>query len=218
MARENSFSDSDGRSLTPDLDDLDGEDGIESAAVASPSSSHGQVVGESLQASTTQTLYQATDGKGLIYEEPAAMYSAPATMTLNGQSQTRRNSTTMSKPGAGLARFRASAHKVIQIHRSSMALNNGKSTVGAEPGVDPRRLRANQTYGHIRQKCTIEVVDYSSVRSSFGRMQNKGFVNFLSDPKASKREPWVKVRWINIGGISWDVISALAIRYSATQY
>ncbi|KAI5114896.1 hypothetical protein M0805_001812, partial [Coniferiporia weirii] len=30
---------------------------------------------------------------------------------------------------------------------------------------------------------------------------------------ASKRESWVKVRWINIGGVSWDVISSLALKY-----
>lgn len=58
------------------------------------------------------------------------------------------------------------------------------------------------------------MVDYSAVRSSFGRMSNKTFINMLQHEDASKREPWVKVRWINIGGISWDVMSALAIKYS----
>jgi hypothetical protein len=44
-------------------------------------------------------------------------------------------------------------------------------------------------------------------------MSNTGFIQFLQNNQASAREPWVKVRWINIGGISWDVISALAIKY-----
>jgi Mg2+ and Co2+ transporter CorA len=39
------------------------------------------------------------------------------------------------------------------------------------------------------------------------------FINFLSNPRACEREPWVKVRWINVGGISWDVIRALALKY-----
>ena len=68
-------------------------------------------MGESLQASTTQTLNknEGTIGKGLIYEEPSEMYSAPATVTLNGdgygqsQTQTRQNTTTTHRPGAGLA-------------------------------------------------------------------------------------------------------------------
>lgn len=59
----------------------------------------------------------------------------------------------------------------------------------------------------------IEVVDYSAVRSSFGRMNNATFIDMMNDKAASEREPWVKVRWINIGGISWDVLSALAIKY-----
>jgi Mg2+ and Co2+ transporter CorA len=44
-------------------------------------------------------------------------------------------------------------------------------------------------------------------------MTNKSFVDMMGNEAASSREPWVKVRWINIGGISWDVISALALKY-----
>jgi Mg2+ and Co2+ transporter CorA len=37
----------------------------------------------------------------------------------------------------------------------------------------------------------------------------------VNSPNATaKREIWNKVRWINIAGVSWDVISALAIRYN----
>ena len=59
----------------------------------------------------------------------------------------------------------------------------------------------------------IEVVDYSSVRTSFGRMTKCSFIEMMGHEGASEREPGVKVRWINIGGISWDVLSALAIKY-----
>jgi len=89
----------------------------------------------------------------------------------------------------------------------------GTLGVGAEPGVDPRKSAAFMQYGHIRAKCKIEVIDYSSVRSSFGKFENKGFLEYLGDPKASKRDSWVKVRWINVAGISWDVISALALKH-----
>lgn len=44
-------------------------------------------------------------------------------------------------------------------------------------------------------------------------MTNRGFIDMLQSDGASTREPWVKVRWINIGGISWDVLSALALKY-----
>lgn len=84
---------------------------------------------------------------------------------------------------------------------------------GAEPGVDPRRASADAEYGGIKQQCVIELVDYSAVRTSFGRMTNREFVEYMNDSKASVREPWVKVRWINIGGLSWDVLKALSIKY-----
>src|SRR6267142_6194928 len=106
-------------------------------------------------------------------------------------------------------RFRSAVRKVIAVHRTATL----RSRPGAEPGVDPRRHSTYATYGHIRQKCVIDVIDYSSLRCSFGRMSNTGFIQFLQNNQASAREPWVKVRWINIGGISWDVISALAIKY-----
>lgn len=99
-----------------------------------------------------------------------------------------------------------------------MALHRGTNVltgrgVGAEPGVDPRRASADAQFGGIKQDCVIEVADYSVVRSSFGRMTNREFVNYMNDPAASERESWVKVRWINIGGVSWDVIKAVSIKY-----
>ncbi len=100
------------------------------------------------------------------------------------------------------------------MHRGSSAIA-GTFGVGAEPGVDPRKSAAFLQYGHIRAKCQIEVIDYSSVRSSFGKFENKGFLEYLGDPKASKRDSWVKVRWINVAGISWDVISALALKHGS---
>jgi len=110
-----------------------------------------------------------------------------------------------------LDRFRASVRKVIRLHRTTSYFTT--RGIGAEPGVDPRRDSANLAYGHIRENCVIEVCDYSSVRSSFGKMNNKEFVEFMNDAAASAKEPWVKVRWINIAGISWDVISAVALKY-----
>jgi hypothetical protein len=110
-------------------------------------------------------------------------------------------------------KFRAAARKIIALNRSTTLLSGGGGRIGAEPGVDPRRASADALYGHIRQDCEIEVIDYSSVRSSFGRMTNREFINLMDDAAASQRDPWVKVRWINIGGMSWDVIKAVSIKY-----
>ncbi|KAH9832551.1 uncharacterized protein C8Q71DRAFT_860939 [Rhodofomes roseus] len=114
-------------------------------------------------------------------------------------------------PGAHRQRFRATVHRVMAMRRASTIMTSGR--IGAEPGIDPRRASANAHYGHIRQQCVIEIVDYSVTKCSVGRMGNREVVSMLQSPEASKREPWARVRWINVGGISWDVLSALAIRY-----
>lgn len=111
-------------------------------------------------------------------------------------------------------RFRAAVRKVVSLRRG-VALPGAVRRVGAEPGVDPRRPESDATYGHLRTQCEIEVVDYSAVRRASKKYTNIEFTQFL-DPDSTgsvKRDSWVKVRWINIGGISWDVLKALAIKY-----
>jgi hypothetical protein len=90
----------------------------------------------------------------------------------------------------------------MHLHRTSAKFQ--LRDVGAEPGVDPRRASAFQQYGHLKQQCIIEICDYSSVRHNFGRMSNESFVQYMQDSKVCAMEDWVKVRWINIGGVSWD--------------
>ena len=112
-----------------------------------------------------------------------------------------------------IQRFRTLVRKVMRLSTTSRYLSgNGP---GAEPGIDVRKDSAFLNYGHINQNCLIEIADYSSVRSSYRRMTNREFISFLSDPTTSERERWVKVRWINVGGISWDVVRALALKYGA---
>ncbi|KAJ7104383.1 hypothetical protein B0H15DRAFT_809799 [Mycena belliarum] len=108
-------------------------------------------------------------------------------------------------------RFRHVVRKVMALHRGTAVL--ARRGAGAEPGVDPRRVEADVELGGIRQRCAIEIVDYSAVRCTFRRMPNREFVTLMNDPEASAREPWVKVRWINIGGMSWDVIKAVSIKH-----
>ena len=48
------------------------------------------------------------------------------------------------------------------------------------------------------------------MRSSVRRISNNEFVNLMVT--GGERPSWSRVRWIDIGGISWDVLSALAIK------
>ncbi|KAF9573793.1 hypothetical protein EC968_008073 [Mortierella alpina] len=43
-------------------------------------------------------------------------------------------------------------------------------------------------------------------------MKNDQFLDWLKQP----RPQWSTVRWININGMSWDVIKAIAIKYGTT--
>ena len=101
------------------------------------------------------------------------------------------------------------------MNRASSAISLGG--IGAEPGIDPRRPIVDAQYNHIKQDCEIEIMDYSAIRNTTRKMGNEEFLQFMGDLESDElphRDPWVKVRWINIGGISWDVIKALSIKYS----
>ena len=68
--------------------------------------------------------------------------------------------------------------------------------VGAEPGLDPRHIAAEATYGHMIRPCKIEIVDYSAIRNTHRIVE---FVDLtdtgLSEPPFKSRL-WAKVRWI----------------------
>ncbi|KAJ3856287.1 hypothetical protein EV368DRAFT_32770 [Lentinula lateritia] len=110
-----------------------------------------------------------------------------------------------------LDHFRAAASKVIAMNRTSTMFTS--LGAGAEPGVDPRHHNAELRYRGIRQTCEIRIVDYSSVSMKSASMSNTQLVDMLNDPQVSERPSWAKVRWIDVGGISWDVLKALAIKY-----
>src|SRR5262245_30313670 len=159
MARENSFSDSDGRSLTPDLDEE-----LEGPPPRSPA--------HSTPPSLPPKSMDATAPKRPSSLKPSTKTSP----SVNVKSPTQPGARpTFSTP---LDRFRSSVRKVMQLHRTSSMIA-GRQGAGAEPGVDPRRSSAFATYGHIKQNCLIDIADYSSVRSSFGRMTNQSFIDMM---------------------------------------
>jgi hypothetical protein len=80
---------------------------------------------------------------------------------------------------------------------------------GSEPGVDPRRATINALYSNVHELCEIEVVDYSASNVEFNQYDNKAFMQLMR----RQRPSWAKVRWINIAGVSWDVLSSLALAY-----
>ena len=217
MPRMNSFSD-DGRSLTPDLDETRLSLEEEHDAPPPPPA----VTAAALQRPTIAPITTAvTEPHAPQFKSPPSANSLRNRMHIHAPHSHTGLPPIAASPRASAgkrydspkAHFRAAVHKVMALRRTSYMLSSGAAGIGAEPGIDPRRSSAYQQYGHIRQKCIVDIIDYSPLRASFGRMTNGELVRLLDSPEASAREPWVKVRWINVAGISWDVISALALKY-----
>ncbi|KAF1943815.1 magnesium and cobalt transport protein cora [Clathrospora elynae] len=76
---------------------------------------------------------------------------------------------------------------------------------GAEPGVDTKDETGTTKYHHLYARCQITVVDFSDERVECHQLDNDTLEDFLSYPK----EDWVACRWINVNGLSWDVIKRL---------
>jgi hypothetical protein len=123
MPRENSFSDSDGRSLTPDL--------------------------ELPEPSSPVEAQQTAQTPAVIAVEPTGVHSATSAPAAASsiRSAVRPTFANGTRP---IDKFRATVHKVIRLHRTSTIIKDHRG-IGAEPGVDPRRDSAYLTYGHIRQ-------------------------------------------------------------------
>lgn len=57
----------------------------------------------------------------------------------------------------------------------------------------------------LSAKCDITVVDFSLENIAMRQFENDTFIEFLKEPK----QDWAKCRWINVNGLSWDVIQAI---------
>ncbi|PPQ96364.1 hypothetical protein CVT26_004966 [Gymnopilus dilepis] len=204
MPRENSLSDSEGRSLTPDASEE--EDDI----FISPSSANYPQRPEPPTSHGFSELSRIT----------SKAHSRRSLRSRLSRANPLSPGLTQPSPWAALPpreKFRAAVRKVMSIQRGTTLLGNISSVIGAEPGIDPRRPIVDAQYNHIKQDCEIEIMDYSAIRNTTRKMGNEEFLQFMGDLESDElphRDPWVKVRWINIGGISWDVIKALSIKYN----
>ncbi|KAL9106139.1 MAG: hypothetical protein Q9227_008787 [Pyrenula ochraceoflavens] len=83
---------------------------------------------------------------------------------------------------------------------------------GAEPGFDPSEAlpsyddtEGDKDHLKVEARCEITVVDYSEDDMQMYRLDNDNLKEFLD----GGRNPWVTARWINVNGLSWDVIRLL---------
>ncbi|KAI0010194.1 hypothetical protein F4779DRAFT_578486 [Xylariaceae sp. FL0662B] len=77
---------------------------------------------------------------------------------------------------------------------------------GAEPGIDPSKPDGGrETVPDLHALCQITVVDFSEQDLEIHELDNSELIEFVTQPQPK----WVKCRWINVNGLSWDVIQAL---------
>jgi len=77
---------------------------------------------------------------------------------------------------------------------------------GQEPGLDPSKPNGGRSQSPmLHEECQITVVDFSPDDMEMHDFDNEGLINFIQKPQ----ESWIKCRWINVNGLSWDVIQAL---------
>ncbi|KAJ3506540.1 hypothetical protein NMY22_g17217 [Coprinellus aureogranulatus] len=192
MPRTNSLSDSEGRSITPDLEEV----GIEGASPTYGPNHNIPFGSAHVGHALTHVLSRKSHRTHRTHQSTAPIASPSAWKNMTP-----------------IERFRAAARKIIALRRGASMLGEGRR-FGAEPGIDPLRPEADLEWADVVDDCKIEVFDYSAVSCYHKQMNNAEFVDMMDDDDLWKPKPWAKCRWINIGGVSWDVIKALAGRYA----
>ncbi len=77
---------------------------------------------------------------------------------------------------------------------------------GQEPGLDPSKPNGGRAQTPtFHEECQITVVDFSEEDMCMYELDNAQLIQFVK----MKQENWVKCRWINVNGLSWDVIQSL---------
>jgi Mg2+ and Co2+ transporter CorA len=85
---------------------------------------------------------------------------------------------------------------------------------GLEPGIDTSDPAPHYDHNNdlddlhpedLNTHCEITIVDFSQNKMEMYELDNDELAEFLSKPKGG----WVTCRWINVNGLSWDVIRIL---------
>ncbi|KAF3930712.1 hypothetical protein ABW19_dt0209014 [Dactylella cylindrospora] len=84
---------------------------------------------------------------------------------------------------------------------ASRSYQNPTKIIGAEPGVEATQEVDLDLYAN----CEITLVDYGMEDMMTTELVNETLPEFLARP----RPKWATVRWINVNGLSWDVIKCL---------
>jgi Mg2+ and Co2+ transporter CorA len=127
----------------------------------------------------------------------------------------KRADTTMSRNSINSIRRRGRTNTAMSVYDNGAMGRTSGWTPGQEPGIDtsdPAPYSHGTSEGpdsgrpdNLNQLSEITIVDYSSDDMKSYILDNGNLEEFLRQPA----EDWSMVRWINVNGLSWDVIRAL---------
>ncbi|KAK8209747.1 hypothetical protein IWZ01DRAFT_328974 [Phyllosticta capitalensis] len=141
---------------------------------------------------------------------------APSSRSPIGRGRARRGSA-VSSISTGTDRNRRSVDTLFRrptrtntvTHYHSPTRPVWESEPGAEPGVDYTAADTDARHQNLRADVSITVVDFSDETMVQHKLENDSLAAFLDVPK----QDWVTCRWINVNGLSWDVIKLLSTHY-----
>jgi hypothetical protein len=135
---------------------------------------------------------------------PAAIQTVPSIRNLSFDVEANSVDSVRPRRGSGEALTRSST---IKNYQTPSPLHWEEP--GAEPGIDPTQDALSQ-FSFLQQPCQVTVVDISEERIQRHRFDNDELIFFLQQP----REDWVDCRWINVNGLSFDIIRALGSKHN----
>ena len=139
----------------------------------------------------------------------------PTHIDLEAQSPTHTHSTEpsavpMNSPPESIRQRRINRSNTVKTYRPE---RRGQSwQPGQEPGIDtsaPVDPYSSSKQPRLFENCQITTVDFSETEMQQHELDNDTLVQFMATP----RPDWVSCRWINVNGLSWDVVKLLGNHY-----
>ena len=145
------------------------------------------------------TVSAPTAGGGDV-EAQIPVRSAPSSPASTGPDHHARS---LDKESLDLVARRIKRSQTSRSFRPKLAGRQWKP--GEEPGIDPSGPHSGTVPVNLHTDCQITVVDFGQQDMEVRELDNSQLADFLAETK----DEGLTCRWINVNGLSWDVISLL---------
>ncbi|CDZ98009.1 Mg2 transporter protein, CorA-like/Zinc transport protein ZntB [Phaffia rhodozyma] len=145
---------------------------------------------------------------GATITKAKSIHYAPSSNSHQGQSSDNKVKRTFTPKMNRLEAIRAIASNSSSEFNES-EFDWGSSSMGAEPGIDASKAEFNNMVG----PSAIQVIDWSIDRVLERRFEGPDFIKWFQSGEFNNRPKWAKGRWINVDGLNWKVIQAIALQF-----